>query len=136
MYIASDPLESKGMSEFGNIAELTECYANLIAYLFEKYNQKTIDQYEKKDLITLAYYQGVMGRIDQMAALVSHILGFKNGISDLKTYDLNEREFSLCKPNFSVKPTLQSPVELHVGILRYVRWSEQLTTFLDSKKSL
>jgi hypothetical protein len=61
--------------------------------LFEKYSTKTIDSYEKKDLITLAYYQGVLGRIDQMSILVGYILGFKDGLKDLQNYDLSKSNF-------------------------------------------
>ena len=79
---------------FGNVKELKECYVGYLQYLFEKYSDVTLDKFSKKDLICLAYYQGVMGRIDQMALLVGRILGLDNGLDDLQTYDLKKREFS------------------------------------------
>jgi hypothetical protein len=55
---------SKNASLFGNVKDLKNCYNKLTVYLFEKYTNTTVRNYEKKDLISLAYYQGVMGRID------------------------------------------------------------------------
>lgn len=77
---ANKCLASGNSSKFGNVDDLKLCYYNCLAFLYEKYSHKTIENFEKKDLITLAYYQGVMGRIDQMATLVGYILGFKNGL--------------------------------------------------------